>query len=69
MKFVLVVEISPNNCTTDFISLTPENLDFGLLLRTELIDPTHAYRVTLALSNEPLAKQIRLVVAELLPKN
>ena len=60
MKFVLVVEISPNKCATDFISLTPENLDFGLLLETEQLDPTHfwnAYR-GIALSNELLAKQI-----------
>ena len=61
LKFVFVVEISPNKCATDFISLTPENLDFGLLLETEQLDPTHfwhAYRAGIALSNELLAKQI-----------
>ena len=32
-KFLLVVEISPNKDATDFISLTPETLDFGLILK------------------------------------
>ena len=62
------MEISANKCATDFICLTPENFDFGLLLETEQIDPTHvwhAYRAGIALSNELLAKQIGFVVAEL----
>ena len=61
LKFVFVVEISANKCATDFISLTPENLDFGLLLKTDRIDPTHfwhGYRAGIALSNESLVKQI-----------
>ena len=61
LKFVLVVEISANKCATDFISLAPENLDFGLLLKTGRIDPTHfwhGYIAGIALSNELLAKQI-----------
>ena len=60
-KFVFVVEISSNKCATDFISRTPENLDFGLLLRREQTDPAnfwHAYRAGTALSNAPSAKQI-----------
>ena len=71
-KFLLVVEISTNKCKTDFISLTPENLDFGLLLKTDQIDPAHfwhAYRARTALSNELLLESIGAVFAELRPKN
>ena len=62
------MEISANKCATDFISLTPENFDFGLLLTTGQIQPIHilyAYRARIALSNELLAKQIGEMVAEL----
>ena len=72
LKFVFVVEISANKCATDFISRTPENLDFGLLLRSEQTDPAncwHACRARTALSNELLLESIGAVVAELRPKN